>query len=101
MCTIALAGYLDTQIQSKMGRWRGATFKEGRLQSWLGQVRTLYEPVPYHQAKKQQPKSTTKNTTIMTSHPIILHQWLYLSAYTPLPLEIYGNDVGGLAGCAW
>ena len=72
-CALALAGYLDTQIQSKMGRWRGATFKEGRLQSWLGQVRTLYEPVPYHQAKKQQPKSTTKNTTIMTSHPIILH----------------------------
>ena len=24
---LALAGYLDTQIQ-KMGRWRGATFKE-------------------------------------------------------------------------
>ena len=26
-CALALAGYSDTQIQ-KMGRWRGATFKE-------------------------------------------------------------------------
>ena len=26
-CALALSGYSDTQIQ-KMGRWRGATFKE-------------------------------------------------------------------------
>ena len=66
-----------------------------------------------HQAKKQQPKTTTKNT-IMTSRPIILHttdhRRLYFSAYTPPPLAIdgmtdspdivrqYGADC--LAGCA-
>ena len=58
-------------------------FVQGRLQSWLRQVRTLYEPVPYRPSYK-------KNTTIMTSRPIILHQRLYFSAYTPPTLAING-----------
>ena len=62
------------------------------------------------QAKKQQPKTTTKNTTIMTSRPIILHRRLYFSAYTPPTLAIDGMTdspdivrrygVGGLSGYA-
>ena len=40
------------------------------------------------QAKKQQPKTTTKDTTIMMSRPTILHRRLYFSAYTPLPLPL-------------
>ena len=55
-------------------------------------------------------ESQTKNTTIMTSHPIILHRGLYFSAYTSPTLAIdsmadspnivrwYG--VSGLAGYA-
>ena len=65
-------------------------------------------PVP---AKlKTKPKTTTKNTTIMTSRPIILRRRLYFSAYTPPTLAIDGMadspdivrryGVSGLAGCA-
>ena len=62
-CALALSGFFDTQIQ-KMGRWRGATFKE-----YTREELSIYSEGMSKAMKKKFGSSILQQACTMTSPP--------------------------------